>query len=385
MYPNSLKAMLLTGAEVQEWIEMSAGQFNQIDPKGAALQSVLNDSFRSFNFDTLDGVSDEIDVTQPARYNADGTLDTSFNGTGLREISLRGPVKSSAVGAVRQSDGKIVAAGNVGVSTYDQNFSLARFLHDGSLDGSFGEQGMVVTDFLDRQDAPTAITVQTDGRLLVTGYVAVPPGNVKDIGVVRYTVAGALDSSFGVGGKVRLDVDGDVDIARAISVQVDGRILLAGDSTYPSLGSAQNLTLLRLMADGSRDTAFGTNGVANVSVATFDFGTALAVQSDGKILVGGRGSGDFSLVRFTTTGVLDTTFGNNGKVTFDFAGQTDVLNALLIVPDWNAQGERILAVGSARSSSSSSSEAFASGKPVSSPIIVWKLSSVSRRPWLISG
>nr|WP_315491291.1 bifunctional 2',3'-cyclic-nucleotide 2'-phosphodiesterase/3'-nucleotidase [uncultured Rhodoferax sp.] len=74
VYPNSLKAMLLTGAEVQEWIEMSAGQFNQIDPKGAPLQSLLNSSFRSFNFDTLDGVSYEIDVTQPARYDANGKL-----------------------------------------------------------------------------------------------------------------------------------------------------------------------------------------------------------------------------------------------------------------------------------------------------------------------
>jgi 2',3'-cyclic-nucleotide 2'-phosphodiesterase/3'-nucleotidase len=74
VYPNTLKAMLLTGAEVQEWIEMSAGQFNQIDPKGAPLQSVLNDSFRSFNFDTLDGLDYEIDVTQPARYDSNGKL-----------------------------------------------------------------------------------------------------------------------------------------------------------------------------------------------------------------------------------------------------------------------------------------------------------------------
>ncbi len=74
VYPNSLKAMLLTGAEVQEWIEMSAGQFNQIDPKGAALQSVLDTNFRSFNFDTLDGVSYEIDVTQAARYDTNGKL-----------------------------------------------------------------------------------------------------------------------------------------------------------------------------------------------------------------------------------------------------------------------------------------------------------------------
>ncbi len=74
VYPNSLKAMLLTGAEVQEWIEMSAGQFNQIDPKGAAQQTLLNDTFRSYNFDTLDGVGYEFDVTQPARYDGNGKL-----------------------------------------------------------------------------------------------------------------------------------------------------------------------------------------------------------------------------------------------------------------------------------------------------------------------
>ena len=74
VYPNTLKAMLLTGAEVQEWIEMSAGQFNQIDPKGAAQQTLLNDSFRSYNFVTLDGVTYEFDVTQPARYDGNGKL-----------------------------------------------------------------------------------------------------------------------------------------------------------------------------------------------------------------------------------------------------------------------------------------------------------------------
>ena len=74
VYPNTLKAMLLTGAEVQEWIEMSAGQFNQIDPKGPAQQTLLNDTFRSYNFDTLDGVTYEFDVTQPARYDGNGKL-----------------------------------------------------------------------------------------------------------------------------------------------------------------------------------------------------------------------------------------------------------------------------------------------------------------------
>lgn len=74
VYPNTLKAMLLTGAEVQEWLEMSAGQFNQIDPKGAEMQPLLNENFRSYNFDTLDGVTYAFDLTQPAKYSETGSL-----------------------------------------------------------------------------------------------------------------------------------------------------------------------------------------------------------------------------------------------------------------------------------------------------------------------
>ena len=74
IYPNTLKAVLLNGAQVHEWLEMSAGQFNQIDPKGASEQGLINASFPSFNFDTLDGVSYELDLTQPAKYATNGKL-----------------------------------------------------------------------------------------------------------------------------------------------------------------------------------------------------------------------------------------------------------------------------------------------------------------------
>jgi 2',3'-cyclic-nucleotide 2'-phosphodiesterase / 3'-nucleotidase len=74
VYPNTLKAMLLTGAEVKEWIEMSAGLFNRIDPQGLPQQDLIDASFRSYNFDTLDGVTYEIDVTQPAKYSPSGVL-----------------------------------------------------------------------------------------------------------------------------------------------------------------------------------------------------------------------------------------------------------------------------------------------------------------------
>lgn len=74
VYPNTLKAVLLSGAQVREWIEMAAGQFGRIDPKGAAQQPLLDERFRSYNFDTLDDVTYEFDLTQPARYDADGKL-----------------------------------------------------------------------------------------------------------------------------------------------------------------------------------------------------------------------------------------------------------------------------------------------------------------------
>jgi 2',3'-cyclic-nucleotide 2'-phosphodiesterase/3'-nucleotidase len=74
IYPNTIKAVQLTGAQVREWLEMSAGQFNRIDPAGAPEQNLINTSFPTFNFDTLDGLNYEIDVTQPARYARDGKL-----------------------------------------------------------------------------------------------------------------------------------------------------------------------------------------------------------------------------------------------------------------------------------------------------------------------
>ncbi len=72
IYPNTLKAVLITGAQVRDWLEMSAGQFRQIDPKGAADQNVINDDFRSYNFDVIDGVTYEIDVTEPPKYDPNG-------------------------------------------------------------------------------------------------------------------------------------------------------------------------------------------------------------------------------------------------------------------------------------------------------------------------
>lgn len=112
VYPNTLKAMLLTGAEVREWIEMSAGQFNQIDPKGPAQQSVLNDTFRSYNFDTLDGVTYEFDVTQPARYDSNGKL-VAPDAHRVKNLSYQGqPVEPDARFIVATNNYRAFGGGN---------------------------------------------------------------------------------------------------------------------------------------------------------------------------------------------------------------------------------------------------------------------------------
>ncbi len=112
VYPNILKAMLLTGAEVKEWIEMSAGQFNQIDPAGAAQQPVLNEVFRSFNFDTLDGVTYEFDLTQPARYDPNGKL-VAPAAHRVRNLSYQGqPIQPDAKFIVATNNYRAFGGGN---------------------------------------------------------------------------------------------------------------------------------------------------------------------------------------------------------------------------------------------------------------------------------
>jgi 2',3'-cyclic-nucleotide 2'-phosphodiesterase/3'-nucleotidase len=112
VYPNTLKAMLLTGAEVQEWLEMSAGQFNQIDPKGDAQQLLLNDGFRSYNFDTMDGVTYEFDVTQPARYDANGKL-VAPDARRLKNLRYQGqPIQMDAKFIVATNNYRAFGGGN---------------------------------------------------------------------------------------------------------------------------------------------------------------------------------------------------------------------------------------------------------------------------------
>jgi uncharacterized delta-60 repeat protein len=236
-----------------------------------------------------------------ARFNADGTLDTSFDGDGLAIASF-GQVFAEANAVAIQPDGKIVAAGDI-----SGRFAIARFTAAGALDVTFSGDG------LDRQDAAGAnnVLIQPDGRILVEG--------TTDFSAVRYNADGTLDTGFGgngIAGTVTPAVDGSCGMA----LQPNGRIVLAGSS-------GSDIALMRLNANGTPDSSFGSGGKVTIDLGGNDQGCGVVLQRDGKIVYGGTTTvhpdhsgfdSDFAIVRFEADGDRDPTFGTDGAVTTDF-------------------------------------------------------------------
>ena len=248
-----------------------------------------------------------------ARYTATGALDATFGSDGL-VITDFGGGNDGVYAAALQSDGKIVAAGYSG-----GNSALARYTADGELDETFGDSGKVTTDFGGGKDQAHAVALQSNDKILVT-WTVLPASSNRDFGLARYTAAGALDASFGNGGKVTTDFDSDYDRANAMALQSDGKIVVAGQSHN---GSDNDFALARYTASGQLDAAFGDGGKVTTPIGkSNDHGYAVAMQPGGKIVVAGysyNGSNyDFALARYTRTGSLDPSFGSPGKVTTDF-------------------------------------------------------------------
>jgi uncharacterized delta-60 repeat protein len=264
------------------------------------------------------------------RYYSDGNLDTTFGGDGL-VINDYSAEDDSIHALLLQPDGTLLAAGEVGTAN-GQDFALARYNADGSLDTSFGSGGWAVTNFFGYDDHGRALVRQPDGKLLVAGYVNT--GSEYDIAVARYTASGTLDTTFDSDGLVVTDISGD-DAAQAIILQRNGQILVAG---WSFTGANNDFLLLRYNANGSLDSTFDGDGrvITDISGGD-DHLTAIGLQLDGKLVVAGRvyntttGS-DFALARYLPNGSLDTTFSGNGWLTFDFYGGDDHGQALVMQP-----------------------------------------------------
>lgn len=260
-------------------------------------------------------------------YGAPGALDTSFGGG---KMMLPGGASDDyAYAAALQADGKLVIAGRA--AEHGGDFALIRLDRDGNVDTSFGNGGRVLTDFAGSSETIYALAIQPDGKIVAAG-VSTVAGSGNDFALARYNVDGSLDASFGTGGKVTTPVGPDADTGSAVLVQPDGTILVGGDSNRVTTGV--DFALARYTSAGALDPSFGTAGIALTPIAQFgarDSIYALARQADGKIVAAG-GEGDFTLVRYNADGSLDGGFGTGGKVANLMGSTIGAARAVALAP-----------------------------------------------------
>lgn len=266
---------------------------------------------------------------------APGDLDPAFGNGGKVHID-RGYYAEGQDVAL-QPDGKIVTVGtNMDAGWLTPDFSLMRHNADGSLDTAFGDGGEVITDFTEGEDLAQAVALQPDGKIVVVGRTGEPDGGCCWFTVARYDANGSLDPSFGDEGWVRADFgDNGASDAQAVVVQSDGKIVAAGQS-------GGDFAVVRYEADGDPDTDFGEDGQVLTAFAGGAYGHDMALQSDGRIVVAGNAGSpsiDFALARYDTDGSLDTSFGGDGRVTTPLNGD-DSARAVVVQPDG-----RIVAAG----------------------------------------
>jgi uncharacterized delta-60 repeat protein len=279
--------------------------------QGVALQSDGKAVLAGYSLN--DGWKAEIAV---ARYNTDGSLDKSFAANPGKVITAVGARDDTANSVAVQSDGKIIVAGGSDNHSDDQDFAVVRYNADGSFDASFDRDGRVTTAIGSAEDQGESVSLQSDGKIVVAGYSH--NGSNYDIAVVRYNGDGSLDTSFHTDGKVTTAIGSGDDYGYSAATQNDGKIVVAGN-TYN--GSNYDFAVVRYNGDGSLDTSFQGNGKVTTAIRSgHDLAEAVAVQSDGKIIVVGAakeqsgGKYDFAVVRYNPNGTLDTSFDGDGKV-----------------------------------------------------------------------
>lgn len=265
-----------------------------------------------------------------ARYLPNGNLDRTFGGDGKVATSFA-PAAGSAAGIAVQSDNKIVVAGTAG-----GDFALVRYLPDGTLDTAFSGDGKASLSLASGGESVTGMALQADGKIVVAGYVT--NDGIERMAVARFLTNGEPDPAFGSGGSTVFDFGGR-SLATCVALQADGKIVLGG-----ATGVGYDMALARCNADGTLDPTFGSGGKVTTSFGSYtDYAMAIALQPDGKILLGGYTaataftpqSQSFAVARYLPDGSLDPSFGSagSGKVTVKTGLSAESVRALAVLPN----------------------------------------------------
>jgi uncharacterized delta-60 repeat protein len=270
------------------------------------------------------------------RFNTDGSLDSGFAGGGVFRFDFGAYSDDKGYGIVLQPDGKIVVAGQAYLGVVnngaDTAFAVLRLNPNGSLDSSFGTNGVVTTNFFSSLDYATEVALQPDGKIIASGIVTqggVNDGRTYDFALVRYNPNGSLDAAFGNGGIVFTDFNGLGDLAQSSVLQPDGKIVLAG-WVHTTIAAQYDFGLARYNTDGSLDTTFDGDGKVVTTFGTDlnELARAIALAPDGKLVVSGdfynpppivgqSGHWDVAAARYNPNGSLDTSFDGDGRFVYD--------------------------------------------------------------------
>jgi uncharacterized delta-60 repeat protein len=259
------------------------------------------------------------------RYFPNGALDTDFGDAGLVSTDFAGG-RDCAYGVAIQPGGEIVVAGEAD-SDPSNDVGLVRYTADGTPDTGFGADGtgLVTTDIGGELDLGADVTIDTDGNVVVVARVSAD-SSLDNFSVVRYTPAGSLDPSFGGDGITGFD-HGTAD---GIAIDADGSIVVAGSFQNGFVSGKRDFAVWRFLANGDRDGSFSGDGFVTTDFADVvgptsldESGADVGLQIDGKIVVVGRGGNELAMARYASDGTLDISFGGGGTLTVDFAGGFD--------------------------------------------------------------
>jgi uncharacterized delta-60 repeat protein len=340
------------------------------------------------------------------RYNADGTLDSSFAGGGILYVNWNIPGYTTAgyahAIAIQNVGGqeKILVAGQYSSQNLQIGLQVDRYNPDGTLDTTFGSGGTVKynvtyarmmtvqpdgkilttrpggdlvrlnangtldTTFGTGGVAPaaaltaTSVAVQSTGRIVLSGYTTTKGRDIMT--VARYNANGSPDDgsrkdstpsdSFGAGGKRTIEIySGGWSRARSLKIDASDKILAAGGAR-PSGSNFEDFAVARLTTNGQFDTGFDGDGKAAFDFSPHDYAASIALQSDGKIILAGNtdnaaNTNDSAMIRVNSNGTLDTGFGAGGVAVSDFSTTSDPPIQVMIQLDPVCACEKIVALG----------------------------------------
>jgi uncharacterized delta-60 repeat protein len=290
------------------------------------------------------------------RYLHNGEMDNEFGDYGVIH-RVTADLEGEANSVVILKDDKIIVTGySISPSTNNEEITLIRFTENGKVDNSFGNRGFIVTEVSNEKDEAESVAIQRDGKIVVVGSTDHKP--TTDIVLIRYNENGSIDYSFGINGIVITDINSSLDIGKSVVIQSDGKIVVSG---FTHIINKFFMTLLRYESNGDLDPTFGEIGIVVTEINGRRGKMDMVIQNDGKIVLVGpsevESSHHFTVLRFNTNGSLDKSFGRNGvtktiignyseaeSVDLDLngnivvAGTTELGNEQFVVAMYNQQG-----------------------------------------------